>query len=98
MKPQPIETAPAEEGAEILAWYPLCKDYPCKGQWPGWKSGWFKAMFHGEWTTGVEEIDEWKTYYDKPTHWLPVPPAPERSEGERDKPAPQRRPGNAQSI
>lgn len=54
MKPQPMDTAPKEEGAEILAWYPLLPGFTPTEYDINIRSGWFHATY---WIGG-DGIDE----------------------------------------
>jgi hypothetical protein len=62
---QPIETAPMD-GAEVLAG----KLERGAVMWP------LRSRFDGAWTARFGEED-WRSYDPQPTHWMPLPPAPE---------------------
>ncbi len=91
-KPRPIETAPKEEGAEILAWYPLLPGFTPTEYDINIRSGWFHATYwigddvftaddEGVWQTGIDGIDEdhpLRRKFGDPTHWIPLPPDPHK--------------------
>lgn len=66
---QPIETAP-KDGTEILLFELQCYDEPyiATGIWHRWDGGerWLPAVYGGA-----------RTDYFDPTHWMPLPDAPE---------------------
>lgn len=85
---QPIETAP-KDGTEILAWRedcgPFMAQWNCPDELRGmtdkdrgeWEEG---ELFEKDWFGGDSEGSYRCDDSEAPTHWMPLPAAPERKE------------------
>ena len=72
MEWKPIETAPKEEGVVVLVYEPGLPHFD---------------IFMAEWVHDIvgKRWQQWNTEdpaWLHPTHWMPLPPPPDRQEGE----------------
>lgn len=71
---RPLDTAP-HDGTAILLFSPDAADPQVMiGFWTDWDGDTEPGSWTDAWT--MQEIDAW------PTHWLPLPPAPQEKGGE----------------
>jgi hypothetical protein len=71
---KPIESAPRGEknvrdGLNILLYWPNCE--PCIGRWK------YNHRIGAAYFSYTDEMDDTYLVHDQPTHWMPLPPAPE---------------------
>lgn len=77
-RPMPIETAPKGDGRynapKILAFWPV---YGGRWEISQWDDDRFGKRPRPFWTWGYEDLRAQRMF--QPTHWLPLPPAPEEA-------------------
>lgn len=75
-KPQPMETAPREDHEEVLAYWPVTGDWS-PTYWIPITTSTDKPHWYSNHVRGCIGLTGLRKKRSVPTHWLPMPPAPE---------------------